>query len=210
MRIMRTFCLAGTLPAAVLLTGCWGDCWCNSRNTKSPQPVVRQDPPVAKTPAQANNWSNPPAQAQTANAAPDNGSQITPGGYPAGTPVNPPLPTTPAAQQTTAAPPVDPTPGNSSSQIRIVNGTGSNSAGSTTIIPQQRDSTPTPPREIHLNDSTVTAPPPPDLPPPPATNAGSSTSKYSPAQPINPPLPPETLPGQGKIPALPPGPVRVD
>jgi hypothetical protein len=112
--------------------------------------------------------------------------------------------------QQTAAPAVDPTPSSSPSQIRIVNGTAPASTGSTTIIPQPRDPSPTPPREIQLNNSAVTAPPPPDLPPPPATGAGSSTSKYTPAQPINPPLPPDTLPGQGKIPALPPGPMRVE
>jgi len=212
MGITRFFSLAGVLVAGGMLTGCWGDCWCNGGSSKNSQPVAHQDPPVAKAPAQSNSWSNTPyAQDRTsATVAPTNNPQLTTGNFQPGNTVNQSLPlattnpqsTTPSVDNNPAVPPVP---------IRTV--TGTTSQPTTINIPPAPDATPSAPRVIQLNNSNVTAPSSPvPLPPlpPKATGPASSTSGYTPSQQSSVPVPSETMPGQAKMPTLPPGPVRVE
>jgi hypothetical protein len=101
------------------------------------------------------------------------------------------------------------------SSVRTVGGTGSPPTATSNLSPPQ----PVVPPPLTQRDTlqpngALTAPQPPSLPPAPPTlpatgPASSSTSKYTPP-PTTQQLPPETIPGQSKIPTLPPGPTPVD
>jgi transcription factor TFIIIB component B'' len=212
MGITRIFSLAGLFLASGMLTGCWGDCWCTGGSSKNTQPVARQDPPVARQPAQANNWSNTPYSQDRTSAAvtPTNNSQPTTGNLQPGNSVNQQVPLATATNQPTA-PSVDTNPSVPPPPIRTVSGT--TTQPSTINIAPAPDPTPASPREIQLNNSGVSAPvapaPLPPLPPKSGTPA-SSTSGYTPSQPPSMPLPADTLPGQSKMPTLQKGPVPVE
>jgi hypothetical protein len=209
MGIKRIFGLAGLLAACGMIGGCCGDGCRNCTGSKTTRPAANQDPSArVSNPSRPAGWANQP-QAQSAGQAGTSSTGLIGSGTP--------------AQQ----PPSDSMPAARTSNSGIVPAGGMQTdAGVTTLPTPVRTVTPPKPGEdpgaknqpmiitppvVNTNDlppqssagpasqgngSRLPAPPP-DVPP-----LSNSTSKY-PSAPMA-PLPPETIPGQSAIPALPP------